>query len=101
MNKRQTIKVATSHGMVSIRARIIAPGLAVHETNRGTWMEPVWAWGITHIPSGAHITSAATQPKAVKIARALAAVTDWSKIERDKLPKGLRTKVIHAIASVV
>lgn len=101
MNKRQVIKVATPYGKVSTRARIIAPGLAVHEINLGSLMAQNYVWSITHIPSGTHITHAATQPKAVKIARALAAVTDWSKIEEAKLPKGLREKVVDAIASVV
>lgn len=101
MNKRQTIKVASDYGMTSIRARIIAPGLAVHETNLGSWRAPNYVWGITHIPSGTHITRATTQPRAVKIARALAAVTDWSKIEKGKMPKRLGRKVIDAIASLV
>ena len=102
MNKRQTIKIAQSHGMamVSVRARIIAPGLAVHEINLGNLMAPDWTWAITHIPSGTYITHAVTQPRAVKIARALALVTDWSKIEKAKLPKELRGKVVDAIASV-
>ena len=101
MNKRQTIKIATPCGMRSVRARIIAPGLAVHLTNLGDLMAPDWTWGITHIPSGTHIVSALTQPKAVKIARVLAAVTDWSKIKKGKMPKKLTRKVIEAIASVV
>ena len=101
MNKRQTIKIATPRGMTSVRARIIAPGLAVHLTNLGDWMAPKYAWGITHIPSGTHIVSAATQPKAVKIARALAALTDWSKIKKGKMPKKLTRKVVEAIASTV
>jgi len=101
MNKRQVIKIATPYGMVSVRARILAPGLAVHKANLDDCLPPNYAWGITHILSGTHITRAATQPKAVKIARALAAVTDWSKIEKGTLPKELGRKVIDAIASVV
>ncbi|HUW96020.1 MAG TPA: hypothetical protein VMW58_09535 [Anaerolineae bacterium] len=101
MNKRQTIKIATLYGMTSVRARIIAPGLAVHETNLGDAIFPNYVWGITHIPSGTHITHASTQPRAVKIARALAALTDWSKIEKDKVPNKLKRKVLETIASLV
>ena len=101
MNKRQTIKIASAYGMRSVRARIIAPGLAVHEINRGSLMAQEMVWGITHIPSGKQITHAATQPKAVKIAHALAALTDWSKIEEGKTPKKLKVKVIDAIAGLV
>ena len=101
MNKRQTIQIATAYGMSSVRARIIAPGLAVHRTNLGDWWGPNWVWGITHIPSGTHITRAATQPKAVKIARALATVTDWSKVDKGTMPKNLKRKVVDAIAGVV
>lgn len=99
MNKRQTIRIKTSHGMASVRTRIIAPGLAVHETYIRSLVD--WPWTITHIPSGTYITKGATQPKAVKIARALAEITDWSKIEKGKMPKRLVVKVFDAIASVV
>lgn len=93
MNKRQTIKIATPHGMVSVRARSIAPGLAVHLTNLGDCIAPLWKWGVTHIPSGKHIISADTQPKAVKMARELAEITDWSKIDENNPPEEARRKV--------
>ena len=101
MNKRQTIKIQMANGADFILARIIAPGLAIHEINRGSLMAQELVWGITHIPSGLQITHTRTQSKAAKIARALATVTDWSKIEKDKLSTDLRRKVVDAIASVV
>lgn len=73
---KTTIMIRTTAGSAEVHAKIVAPGLAVHQ-ERGNEISPTWA--ITHIGSGLQIaTGARTEAQALSAALALGKLTDWT-----------------------
>ena len=83
------------NGKKSIKATIVAPGLAVHSS-----LSPIPSWEITHIRSGKAIgAGSATKKRAVLLAKALSELGNWDR-PASKLPKGLirSTRVLLKMA---
>jgi hypothetical protein len=99
MNKRQTIHIDTDSGKRSLRVRVIAPGLAVHPSVAfELYPRDYDLWTVTHTTTGRFICFAPTQPKAVRIAKALSDLADWPNITMDRaMLKELGKKVRKVI----
>ena len=99
MNKKQTITLAGYFdGPNTIRARIVAPALAVHKT-----VEPVLGempWTITHIPTGYYIARTKTQPQAKRIVGAIKDLADWPNVTQKGPPRMKRDAIRQAIRAI-
>jgi len=96
---KTTIMIATMAGGAEVEAKIVTPGLAVHQ-ERGNEISPTWA--ITHIGSGLQVaTGAKTEAGALSAALAMGKLTDWTMTDDALIAhmKGRRREVIEILES--